>query len=69
VGADSFDLALIPETIRLTNLGAKHVGDRVNIELDARTVAVVETVERVLARRADADPDRATTERDRATAD
>src|ERR1051325_3789761 len=48
VGADSFDISLIPETIRLTNLGTKQVGDRVNIELDARTVAVVQTVERVL---------------------
>ena len=51
VREDGFDLHLIPETIRLTNLGAKRPGDRVNIELDARTVAIVETVERVLARR------------------
>ena len=47
----SFDLHLIPETLRLTNLGNKVVGDRVNVELDARTVAIVETVERVLAQR------------------
>jgi len=46
-----FDLHLIPETLRLTNLGKKRPGDRVNIELDARTVAIVETVERVLAGR------------------
>ena len=46
-----FDLHLIPETLRLTNLGKKVVGDRVNIELDARTVAIVDTVERVLAQR------------------
>jgi riboflavin synthase len=48
----SFDLHLIPETLRLTNLGAKRPGDRVNVELDARTVAIVDTVERVLAARA-----------------
>lgn len=46
-----FGLHLIPETLRLTNLGAKPVGARVNIELDPRTVAIVDTVERVLAER------------------
>jgi riboflavin synthase len=45
----SFWLHLIPETLRLTNFAKKRVGDRVNIELDARTVAIVNTVERVLA--------------------
>ncbi|MDH5674407.1 MAG: riboflavin synthase subunit alpha [Myxococcales bacterium] len=49
--AGSFKLHLIPETLRLTRLGEKGVGERVNIELDARTVAIVETVERVLAQR------------------
>ncbi|MFI5308121.1 MAG: riboflavin synthase subunit alpha [Polyangiales bacterium] len=48
----SFDLHLIPETVRLTNLGTKRAGGRVNVELDARTVAIVDTVERVLAARA-----------------
>jgi len=47
----AFDVHLVPETLRLTNLGGKRVGDRVNIELDARTVAIVDTVERVLAER------------------
>jgi riboflavin synthase len=47
----SFSLHLIPETLRLTNLGDKQVGDRVNIELDARTVAIVDTVERVMEQR------------------
>ena len=46
-----FAVHLIPETLRLTQLGEKRVGDRVNIELDARTVAIVETVERVMAQR------------------
>jgi riboflavin synthase len=52
VRADGFDVHLIPETQRLTNFGAKQVGDRVNVELDPRTVAIVDTVERVLAERA-----------------
>lgn len=46
-----FSLYLIPETLRLTKLGDKAVGDRVNVELDPRTVAIVATVERVLASR------------------
>lgn len=46
-----FDVHLIPETQRLTNFPNKRVGDRVNVELDARTVAIVDTVERVLAER------------------
>lgn len=49
--AGSFELHLIPETLRLTKFASKGVGDRVNIELDARTVAIVDTVERVLAQR------------------
>lgn len=53
-GSGRFDLHLIPETLRLTNLGKKQLGDRVNVELDARTVAIVDTVERVLAQRAGA---------------
>jgi riboflavin synthase len=46
---------LIPETLRVTNFAHKQVGDRVNVELDARTVAIVETVERVLAEREQAE--------------
>lgn len=46
-----FWIHLIPETLRLTRLGDRQPGDRLNIELDARTVAIVETVERVLAER------------------
>jgi riboflavin synthase len=49
--AGTFELHLIPETLRLTNWGQRAVGDRVNIELDWRTVAIVESVERVLAER------------------
>jgi riboflavin synthase len=47
----SFDVHLIPETQRLTNFGQKQVGARVNVELDPRTVAIVDTVERVLKER------------------
>ena len=39
------------QTQRLTNLTNKHVGDRINVELDSRTVAIVDTVERVMAER------------------
>jgi riboflavin synthase len=49
--AGSFSVHLIPETVRLTNFGHKQVGDRINVELDAKTVAIVDTVERVLAER------------------
>lgn len=47
----TFKLHLIPETLRLTNFFNKKVGDRVNIELDHRTQAIVTTVERVLQQR------------------
>jgi len=46
-----FDVHLIPETLRRTNFAEKQVGDRVNVELDPRTVTIVDTVERVLAER------------------
>ena len=45
-----FTLHLIPETLRVTNLGKKQPGDRVNVELDARTVTIVDTVERTVER-------------------
>lgn len=34
VGADTFDVALIPETLARTTLGTKQVGDSVNLEAD-----------------------------------
>lgn len=46
-----FEVHLIPETQRITNFARKRVGDRTNVELDPRTVAIVDTVERVLAER------------------
>lgn len=45
----SFSLHLIPETLEVTTLGQRTVGDKVNIELDQQTVTIVDTVERVLA--------------------
>lgn len=44
----AFMVHLTPETLRRTNLGRRRTGDHVNVELDARTVAIVRTVERVL---------------------
>lgn len=44
---DSFGLHIIPETLRITTLDKKVVGDRVNIEIDSRTQAVVETMLRM----------------------
>lgn len=46
-----FWVHLIPETLRLTNFGARVRGDRLNVELDPKTVAIVTTVERVLEAR------------------
>ena len=34
VGADSFELVLIPHTLDVTVLGMRRVGDRVNVEVD-----------------------------------
>ena len=50
-GNGIFDVHIIPETLRLTTLGNKGVGDRVNIEIDAMTQAVVETTKRMMANR------------------
>lgn len=46
--ANTFEVHLIPETLQLTNLGDLEVADSVNIELDSRTQAIVDTVEQVL---------------------
>ncbi len=46
-----FKINLIPETLAITTLDSKKVGDRVNIEIDSQTQAIVDTVERVLAER------------------
>ena len=51
VTATRFCVHLIPETLQRTTLGNKKLGQRVNIEIDPQTQAVVDTVERVLASR------------------
>ncbi|EBC6123107.1 riboflavin synthase subunit alpha [Salmonella enterica] len=49
-----FCVHLIPETLERTTLGRKKLGERVNIEIDPQTQAIVDTVERVLAARENA---------------
>lgn len=55
-GADGhgtcFCVDLIPETLARTVLSDRVPGDRVNLEIDPQTQAIVETVERVMAERA-----------------
>lgn len=56
VTSKRFSVYLIPETLQRTTLGRKKPGQWVNIEIDAQTQAVVDTTERVLARRKPATP-------------
>ena len=44
VEGEGFSLHIIPETLRITTIGAKAEGDLVNIEVDSRTQAVVDTI-------------------------
>jgi riboflavin synthase len=46
---NTFRVCFIPETLRVTTHGEKRVGDRINIEIDRQTQAIVDTVERYLA--------------------
>lgn len=48
---DRFCVYLIPETLRVTLFGTAKIGDKINLEIDSHTQAVVDTVERVLAQR------------------
>jgi len=41
---NEFNVYLIPETLRLTNLGQKKVGDTVNLEIETQTRNMVDTV-------------------------
>ncbi|MEM6855219.1 MAG: riboflavin synthase [Planctomycetota bacterium] len=47
VTADTFDVALIPETLERTTLGTQREGTRVNLEADILAKTVVHTVERM----------------------
>lgn len=51
VEGDEFNVNLIPETLERTNISSREVGDRINIEIDPQTQAIVDTVERVMAER------------------
>ncbi len=51
VDETSFSLHLIPETLALTTIGGKQIGDKVNIEVDSMTQTIVTTVERILEAR------------------
>ena len=44
VTEDYFSLHIIPETLRITTINSKSEGDRVNIEIDSRTQAIVDTI-------------------------
>ena len=50
VEGDQFNVNLIPETLARTNISTRKPGDRINIEIDPQTQAIVDTVERVMAR-------------------
>ena len=45
---NTFTVWLIPETLRVTTFQQKKVGDQVNLEIDSRTQAIVDTVENYL---------------------
>jgi riboflavin synthase len=49
VDGAQFWLHLIPETLQITTLGQRQVGDLVNIELEQQTMTIVDTVRRTLA--------------------
>lgn len=44
-----FSVHLIPETLERTLFGRRQVGEKINVEFDSQTQAIVDTVERVLA--------------------
>ena len=44
-----FSVHLIPETLERTLFGPRQAGEKINVEFDPQTQAIVDTVERVLA--------------------
>ena len=48
---NTFSINLIPEMLKRTNFSRLKVGDKVNIEVESQTQAIVDTVERVMAER------------------
>ncbi len=49
VEENRFSVHLIPETMQRTLFGQRKKGDKINVEFDPQTQAIVDTVERVLA--------------------
>jgi riboflavin synthase len=49
-GAGTFNVYLIPETLRLTTFAQKRAGDRLNLEIDRQTQTLVDTIERTVER-------------------
>ena len=47
ISGDNFNVHLIPETLKITNLGLLSLGAKLNIELDQQTVTIVDTIERM----------------------
>lgn len=45
-----FQVSLIPETLRRTHFGDKKIGDLLNVEIDAQTKTIVDTIIRLLPR-------------------
>ena len=48
VSAGKFWLHIIPETLQITTLGQRQVGDWLNIEIDQQTMTIVDTVTRTV---------------------
>ena len=46
---NSFNIHLIPETLKITNLNNLNEGDELNIEIDQTTITIVNTVKKTLA--------------------
>lgn len=49
VSPTEFNVHLIPETLERTLFGIRTVGERINVEIDAQTQAIVDTVSRIMA--------------------
>jgi riboflavin synthase len=49
VQPDSFNVYLIPETLKVTTFGQIQPGDLVNLEVDSTTQAVVDTLQRMVS--------------------
>ncbi len=52
VKEDRFNVYLIPETLAMTTFGRSVIGDKINLEIDPQTQAIVDTVERYMAKNA-----------------